>query len=122
MVANTFDRPILMDEGKEQVHLMRNVLISWRNVVAHINRLLAIPPAKLGDVRNRRIIEGPKSVFIKRFNTFFKTYLNAISEQIVLTKEILLLNPVVQIGIVFLADRHVREQKLGPPFPRQSLV
>jgi hypothetical protein len=89
-------------------------------MVAHINRLFAIPPAKLSDVRDCRIIERPKGVFIERFDAFLKTYLNAIREQIVLAKEILLLNSVVQIGVVFFADRHVREQKLGPPFARRA--
>src|SRR5580658_5784941 len=106
VVTNAFYGPVFMDEREKQIHLVRNVLIAGRYVVAYVNRLLSVATAKLGDVRNGGIIQCPKSVLVERLNAFRQAYLDAVCEEVILAQEVLLLDPIVQIGGVFLADRH----------------
>src|ERR1700733_361547 len=54
--------PILVYEGKEPIHFIRDILEMGRPMIADVNRLLAIAPAKLSDVRNGRGIQGPKGI------------------------------------------------------------
>ena len=73
-------------------------------MVADIYRCFSVTPAELRYVGNCNIVERPYSIFIERLDAFLEANLNAIREQVVLPKEILLLNPILQVGIVFLSD------------------
>ena len=45
------NRPILVDKSKKAIHKVRHILEVRRNVIANQNRLLSVPPTKLGDIR-----------------------------------------------------------------------
>ena len=106
MVSYALDCPILVNKRKEQIHLMRHFFKSWWHVIADIDGLFAVSTAKLGEIRYRRIIQSPKSVLVKCLNALFKADFNAICEEIILPEEVLFLDSVVEVGIVFLANRH----------------
>ena len=75
MVEN---RPIFMDHRKEPVHFVWNVLEVRRTVISYVNGLLSVASPKLGDVCNCRIIQGPKCIFIERFDPFSQADLDAV--------------------------------------------
>ena len=64
--------PVLVDNRKEQVHLVGNILEMGRNMVADVNWFFPVSAAELSNVRNGSIVKGPKRVFIKRFDAFFQ--------------------------------------------------
>jgi len=65
------------------------------NVIPNVNRLFAVPSPKLCNVCHSRIVEGPKSIFIEGFDALLYSDLYGIGKQIILAKQILLLNPSV---------------------------
>ncbi len=60
--------PIFVDDRKEPIHLVRNVLEVWREVTPDIDRLLAVAAPKLGNIRDGRIVQRSQSVFIEKFD------------------------------------------------------
>ena len=55
---------------KKLIHQGRNLLEVRRNVIPDVNRLFPEPPAKLRDIGDGDVVQGPKGVFVKRFNPF----------------------------------------------------
>lgn len=72
--------PILVDDGKESVHLIGDFLKVRREVIPDIDRLLAVASAKLGNIRNSRVIQGPKRVFIEELDALLQPNLNAVRQ------------------------------------------
>lgn len=73
-------RPILMNDGEESVHFLRDVFeVRW-NVISYVNWFLSIPTAELRDVRYRCVIQAPKGVFVERLDAFFYTNFNAVGK------------------------------------------
>ena len=105
---------------------MRDFIKVWRNVIAYINWSLTIATTKLGYVRYRRRIERPKSILVKGFDPFRQSDLDAICKKIVLAKEVLLLNPIKKVFLVYLPDRHgqpsARKRTLCDDARTESLV
>lgn len=94
---------------KEPVHLIWNFLeVRW-NVVAHIDWFLAIPAPKLGNIRDRNVVQGPQSILVERLDSLFETNFDAIGQQIVLAQEILLLNLGKELRIVLFSNRHRKD-------------
>jgi hypothetical protein len=81
-----------MNDREKSVNVIGNVLEVGRPVVADINRFFPIPTAKLRDVCNRDVIKSPKRILIERFDTLLQPYFNAVSEKVILPKQVLLLN------------------------------
>lgn len=88
--------------------MIRNFLEVRRPVISDIDRFFAISASKLGNVRNRNIVQCPKRVFIERFDAFLEANFNTVGQQVVLPQEVLLLNLRVERGIVFFSDGHRR--------------
>ncbi len=75
-------------------------------MIADVNWLFSITPAKLGDICDGSVVQGPKSVLVECLDTLLNRDFNAICEQIILAQKVLFLNPVVQTGVVFFAEGH----------------
>src|SRR5215469_4910252 len=92
--------------GKEAVHLIRNFLEVWWNVVSHVNRFLAIPPSKLGNICHRNVVQCPQRILVEGFDSLFEANFDAIGQQIILAQKILLLNLSKELRVVFFSNRH----------------
>jgi hypothetical protein len=66
-----YDGPIFVNERKEAIHQVRDIVEVWRGVFAHVNRFFSVSSPKLSYIRNSGIVECPQSVFIKRFDLLF---------------------------------------------------
>ncbi|MGA9386338.1 MAG: hypothetical protein WBV63_15045 [Candidatus Sulfotelmatobacter sp.] len=60
-----------MNQRKEAIHQVRDIIEVWWGVFAYVNRFLSVSSSELSDIRNGGIIECPQSVFIKRFDFLF---------------------------------------------------
>lgn len=98
------DMPVLVNDREEAVHLLFHDPVVRRNVVPDVDRLLAIAPAKLRDIRNRDVVERPQSVFVERLDSFFEADLDAVGQERVLAQQVLLLHSSKEVRIVFLAN------------------
>jgi hypothetical protein len=56
MVSNC---PIFMNEGKEPIHQIGDILEMWRGMFTDINRFLSVSSAKLSNVGDGRIVQCP---------------------------------------------------------------
>jgi hypothetical protein len=75
MVMN---RPVLVDDGKEQIHFVRDVLkVGW-DVIAHADRLFPVSSSELADVGNCGVVQCPQSVFVKSFDALLESDLYAV--------------------------------------------
>jgi hypothetical protein len=72
--------PIFMDDRKEAIHFIRDVLEMRRNVSSDADRLLAVAPSKLTDVGNGGVVQRPQSVFVESLDPFLEADLNAIRQ------------------------------------------
>jgi hypothetical protein len=79
------DLPILVDYRKESIHLIGDFLEVGREVIPHIDRLLAVTSSKLRNISDGRVIQSPKSVFVEKLNSLHQTNLDAIRQQIILS-------------------------------------
>jgi hypothetical protein len=98
--------PILVDHRKEPIHLIGDFLEVWREVITHIDRLLAVTSSKLRNISDGRVIQSPKCVFVEKLDALRQANLDAIRQQVILPQKVLLLNSRVKPGIVFLSDGH----------------
>ena len=64
------DCPIFVYHRKEPVHLIGNIFEVRRKVVPNVYGPFAVTTSKLGNVRDRRVIQGPERVLIERLDTF----------------------------------------------------
>jgi len=98
--------PILVDYRKESIHLIGDFLEVWREVIPHIDRLLAVTSPKLRNISDGRVIQSPKCVFVEKLDALRQANLDAIRQQVILPQEVLLLDFRVKSGIVFFSDGH----------------
>ncbi len=66
-----YDGPIFVNERKEAIHQVRDIVEVWWGVFAYVNRFFSVSSPKLSYIRNSGIVECPQSVFIKRFDLLF---------------------------------------------------
>ena len=81
-----YNGPVLVDEGNEPVHMIGDFPVMRRTVIPDVDRFLSISTTKLGNVRDRGVIQRPKSIFIERFDALFQANFDAVREQVVLTQ------------------------------------
>jgi len=91
-----------MNEREEQIHLVRNLLVAGWYVIAYVDWLSSIASAKLGNIRNRSVVQCPQSVFIERLDALNKPYFDAVCQEIVLAQQVLFLDSVVEIGMILI--------------------
>src|ERR1035438_8160196 len=60
--------PVLVDYGKEAIHLIGNFLEVRREVISHIDRLLAVTSSKLRNIGDGCVVQGPRSVFVEKLD------------------------------------------------------
>src|ERR1039458_8334983 len=72
--------PILVDDRKKTVHLIGDVLKVRREVIPDIDWLFAVAPSKLGNIRDSRVIQGPKRVFIEKLDALLQANFNAVRQ------------------------------------------
>src|ERR1017187_10004749 len=114
--------PILMDYRKESIHLIGDILEVGREVVPHVDWLLAVTSSKLRNISDGRVIQSPKCVFVEKLNSLRQTNVDAIRQQVILSQEVLLLNSRVKLGVVFFPDGHL-ESARGQAFTHfRSLI
>ena len=68
-------------------------------MIAYINGLFSKPPAKLRNIGDSYMIEGPEHILVKRDRAFYKPNLNTVHQQLILAIEILLRDPIKQIAV-----------------------
>jgi hypothetical protein len=86
------DRPVFVDEGKEPIHKIGDFPEMRRLMTPYVDRLFAIAAAELSDVRDGDIVQHPKGVLIKGLDSLFKTNIDAVGQEIILSQKILFLN------------------------------
>jgi hypothetical protein len=95
-----------MDNREETIHFIRNVPEMGRNMRADINGFFSESTAELRYIGYRYVVESPQCVLVKSFNPFFEADLYTVRKEIVLPKQLLLLNSGVQNWIVLFSNRH----------------
>lgn len=85
---------------------MRYLIKVRGNVLSDVNRLFPEPPTKLGNICDGSMIKGPKRIFVESFDPFSQSNLYTIRKQVVLTKQVLLLNSSKELWIISFPDRH----------------
>jgi len=70
-------------------------------VVSHSDWTLPVATSELTDIRDRCVVEGPESAFVKGFDAFCQANLYAVCQEVVLPQEILFLDFRVESRIVF---------------------
>lgn len=100
------DRPELVNDRDTLINQRWDFLEMRRRVRANIDWLFAEAPAELGDVGHRSRVQRPKRVFIERLDALCETDLNAVNQQIVLAKKVLLLHASVERWIVCFTKGH----------------
>ncbi len=76
--------PVFLDHGKEAVHHIGDFFKMCRDVISHVNRLFAVAPTELGDIRNSSVIQSPQRVLVEKLDTLFEANLDTIRQQVVL--------------------------------------
>ena len=66
------DRPVLVKQGKETIHIVRNVFEVRRRVGSYVDGLFTVTSAELCDIGNGGVIQCPKSVLVEGFDSFSK--------------------------------------------------
>lgn len=85
---------------------MRHLIKVRGDVLPDVDRLLSESTAELCDIRDGGMIKGPKRVFVERFNPFSQANFYAIRQQVILTEQILLLNPSKKFRVIGFPDGH----------------
>jgi hypothetical protein len=67
-----------MDDRKEPIHQIGYLSKMRGTVVTDVDRVLAVPPAKLRDIHHGSIIQCPQSVFVESLYALLQAYLNAV--------------------------------------------
>ena len=84
-----------MNSGYEPVHKVRHFLEVWGKMIPNINRLLPKSAAELRDIGNRDVVERPQGVFVQGRMTLYEADFDASGQKIILSDQVLLLNPIV---------------------------
>lgn len=77
--------PILVDYRKESIHLIGDFLEMGREVIPHIDRLLAVTSSKLRNISDSRVIQGPQRIFVEKLDSLRQANLDAIRQQVILS-------------------------------------
>ncbi len=80
-----------MNKENNPIHQVGHLVKMRWDMVPNINWFLAIPPAKLGSIGDRGIIQGPKGVLVEGFDALRKANLNRVESKSILPEEVLLL-------------------------------
>src|SRR5689334_6481270 len=84
-----------------------------RYVPADVNRLFAESPAKLGDVCNGNMVQSPERILVEGPGPLFQSDFNAVSKQVILSKQILLLDLIIQYFVFALQNQHNKAGSLA---------
>ncbi len=85
--------PVLVYDGKKPIHVIWHIFkVGWA-MITDVDRFFTVSAPELGDVCNSNVIQRPQRVLIERFDALLQANLNAVRQQVVLSEEILLLNP-----------------------------
>jgi hypothetical protein len=61
--------PILMDNGKETIHLIGDFSkVRWK-VIPYIDWLLTVTSSELRNIGDSRVVQSPKGVFIEKLDS-----------------------------------------------------
>jgi hypothetical protein len=91
-----------LNRGDKSVHPLVHFIEVERLVISYVDRLSAKPPTKLGDIRNRHMIQGPEKILVERDRPFPQADLDAVRQKLILAIQVLLLNPITELSIFFL--------------------
>ncbi len=67
-----------MNERKKLIHQVRDFFKMRRDMIAYVNRFLAESTAKLRNIGDSSVVQGPQSVFVECLNPFPKANFNAV--------------------------------------------
>jgi hypothetical protein len=81
-----------MDHREAPIDFVGHVLEVRRDVIAHVNWVMPKPATVLCDVGYSRGVKGPERIFIESLDPFGQADFDAVGEQVVLPKQVLLLD------------------------------
>ena len=72
------DCPILVNNRKEPIHFVWDILKVGREMVADVDRFFAVTAAKLRDIGDRCVVQSPERVFVEGLDAFFEANFDAV--------------------------------------------